>query len=515
MASREHASTPQQEPRSAQTQWEPPERQAFIREVQAMPAEQQVSALRPPEPWSHVSSAALAASGAPPGDAVQMRGGTGSGGGDPAWDQFFQQLPRELKGPAGQIEDPKVRQAMMGMNTFQLTVFLTKLSHSLVKKNFAERAGTPRTKICNMTVDQKHLDFFEYLHTGPPAQCREPYQMMTPDEWDELTAMEAADAVDILKKDTALAEWRNARNSEALKTQTTLTARLVTRLGNPNEIGELLVQLSEGEAGERLRRIILDQAFEVLNDKIDYIMGVRDLVVNNKKKPIDAMWDLKPNYVLKGKPTKPDWDVPVSKAIPLTWLVLYGQPLPHLIKRILDANITHPECPKKSEPGRDGKPQVDISKWSSLDQGVRSDMAIKYFQTGGPFNPKADIGSFAVRSGVPLAYWMFDKDQHTAALAAKSKQEIIEALAIEETPDYQYGLVYVSLTKWGRERVEDAAQAGGPQMRRPTAIDGLGFDQFKLVMDNTVTFGLTSGGTGEVVVGTVDLHELEIERIIR
>ncbi len=49
-------------------------------------------------------------------------------------------------------------------------------------------------------------------------------------------------------------------------------------------------------------------------------------------------------------------------------------------------------------------------------------------------------------------------------------------------------------------------------VRRPTVWDGLQFDQFKAVEDPAQSFGVTSGGTAEVVVAPTAFSACVIKR---
>ena len=80
----------------------------------------------------------------------------------------------------------------------------------------------------------------------------------------------------------------------------------------------------------------------------------------------------------------------------------------------------------------------------------------------------------------------------------------LKNLGPEESPEYNEGFVIVELP------------AGDPtlanRVRRPTVWDGLQFDQFAGVDNPAQCFGVTSGGTPEVVVAPTPLASCAIRR---
>lgn len=83
-------------------------------------------------------------------------------------------------------------------------------------------------------------------------------------------------------------------------------------------------------------------------------------------------------------------------------------------------------------------------------------------------------------------------------------QDVIKACAIEESPEYSEGFAIIELPA--------ADESLSKIVRRPTMWDGLQFDQFAGVDDPSQCFGVTSGGTPEVVVAPTPLANCTIRR---
>ena len=92
--------------------------------------------------------------------------------------------------------------------------------------------------------------------------------------------------------------------------------------------------------------------------------------------------------------------------------------------------------------------------------------------------------------------------------AGSDDDAIIKACAVEESPEYQLGFIVVKLPDATKQAWANKAQG----IRRPTSIDGLGFDRFKDAGSDSRCLGVTSGGMPEVVVEPVPLSAVQIIR---
>lgn len=106
------------------------------------------------------------------------------------------------------------------------------------------------------------------------------------------------------------------------------------------------------------------------------------------------------------------------------------------------------------------------------------------------------------------SYWSADMGMCNLVMSGAEDDAIIRALAIDESPEYQSGFIVVRMPPATKQAWANKAQG----IRRPTAVDGLGFDQFKDAGSDTKCLGVTSGGMPEVVVEPVDLAAVDVIR---
>lgn len=434
-------------------------------------------------------------------------GSSGSSGG--TWSDYCDTLPSDLKTQAKAISNTSIQTGFKTLSTSHQRVLL-KLKTDQARSRFITTSGC-RSAVEVITATASHMDFYEKLFHSQAA-CRDKFEQITPDERGDLTKIQRVDAEAILADATRFTEWNVSRVAAELKKNLPLAAQLVRDINDAGKVQTDLLGLCEGQGGERLRRVAADPGFEVEQTKVDFVKDVRALMVTGKKS-WDAMQELQPRYILKGKPTTIDPAVEVSKAIPLVSIIAYNTCSPALIDRILAANTSDPDYPKITRTNPDGSTTevndpAAKTKWSG--RGFpKSKFTMKYLTGGGAFS-MSDMSSVRITGRNDIAYWTYDPSVSGAMLASYTLDEIRQKLAVEESPDYAGGVLLVDLKKPATTALRTAA----PQVRRPTCLDGLTFDQFALA-NPSLTYGVTSGGTGEVIVSGVDISQCDVKGIQR
>jgi hypothetical protein len=236
------------------------------------------------------------------------------------------------------------------------------------------------------------------------------------------------------------------------------------------------------------------------------------------------MWDIRPNYVMKGKLAKNDaaWNsVPIAKAISLASIAKYGT--------LTEATVNQMAQAAKSNPADYGTaanalPTLDrqgnwhdaAGRFTQAPGTKRADPSFKDSFVAPAFPPFAKgrfsasmVESYTVAGARGAAsYFSADLGMVNLVMSGAEDDAIIKACAIDESPEYQTGFIVIRLPNTTKQAWANKAQG----IRRPTAVDGLGFDQFKDAGSDTKCLGVTSGGMPEVVVEPVPLSQVEVIR---
>jgi hypothetical protein len=415
------------------------------------------------------------------------------------WTTYLNSLPAELKAQAQGLQADE-QEAFKQVGAAHQRTFLGLKS----KPARLELVGLPepaKAKLAVIVLNETERFTYENVLSGRP---REVYRDLTPDERKDLATLPGNQLTQILSEAAKLDEWRKLRNVAALGSSPQVAADLAAAGENPEEI---VKALSTGTAGERLRRVIADPGFANEGDKAGYIRAVK-AQLPGKSDPYEAMKAARPGFLLRGKPATGDPNferMPIMKAFPLVNVWKYGTVPDDVATTVLE---TAPPSDKSIPRGPDGK--VDRAQAAAK----MRDMPFK--QATAPLFARyiKSVGSLAgcdlpLNGGpaVPMAYWMYDEQGLGLLAPDKSPGDVSKVLAVDENPDYQLGFAVVSMPPAVKQGV--AAAKG---IRRPTAIDGLTFDQFALA-DPSACYGVTSGGMNEVVVSTVQVSQTKIERI--
>ncbi len=404
------------------------------------------------------------------------------------WQEFCKALPEvSVRTPALALAGAE-RDAFRGLNPVQQRNWA-----GLDAPNRSEFLTNPsvRSAIGVIVASQSHLALYQSL---PDPAARAIFRGITPDERGDFAAgadlgKTTATLLDPLK----LQEWRTWRNIKALQGHPDVALALALDLkGDPAVFAAEVDKLSLGWAGERVRRLISENGFEVQTHRDDSLKAVRDGVKAGQE-PEKALRDQQPNWTAKGKLTKNDGQfgkVPMLKACAWQTMVARGTLTDLFTRKLLQANTSDPRCPKN--------PDGTVNTAAALDVPTKTAFYAAFRAAGGRFDPSKDLASYAIRSATPYAYWMFDAGIAAVIAGAKAGIDVIKACAIEESPEYNLGFTVVQLPP--------AVAAGShlEQIRRPTVWDGLQFDQFAAVTDPSQCHGVTTGGTGEVMVGLID-----------
>lgn len=325
----------------------------------------------------------------------------------------------------------------------------------------------------------------------------------------------------------SLDKFRQDRNLDVLRSNPTLLANLAGAMGlNDAQTQDAVSALSTGAGGERVRRVMADTGFENHADKLSFLKEVWTAftAARGAKSPIDIMWDIRPRYVMKGKLAKNDaaWSsVPIAKAISLTSIAKYGTLTEATVNQMAQAAKADPSgygaaaaaAPRQDAQGNWHDAQ---GRFTQAPGAKRADPAFKDAFIAPAF-PKFAKGRFtqAMVESYTIAgargaasYFSADMGMVNLVMSGAEDDAIIKACAIDESPEYQSGFIVVRLT----DATKNAWAAKAQGIRRPTAVDGLGFDQFKDAGSDSKCLGVTSGGMPEVVVEPVPLSAVQVIR---
>ncbi len=425
---------------------------------------------------------------------------SGGGGGhatapDPEaeWRTYCATLEPAVGRAATSISDAGKRTAFRALTPVEQRTFAApELDAALRDAFLAFTRWQDRTAVTVMLASPAHLGLYKRLASEAE---RTTFRGLTPDERGDLATVSLGEVATLLTNEAVLNRWRTWRNAEAIRGD----KRAIAALGvaDPNDmtaIGNELARVSSGRAGERMRRLINEQGFEV---PVHREHGIRDIanMVRGGMDPWAAMEAAKPSWMLKGRLTKNDGGfrtVPVLKAVPHLTMVQYGVLQADFVDALITAQGQTPDATTRAALLADQSNQAKA--------GFRAWKA-----SGGVFNPSLHVASYSIEGrGNSGAYWMYSADMVAICDPAVGGQDVIRACAIEESPEYNEGFVIVELP------------AGDPtlanRVRRPTMWDGLQFDQFAGVDNPAQCFGVTSGGTPEVVVAPTPLASCAIRR---
>ena len=292
---------------------------------------------------------------------------------------------------------------------------------------------------------------------------------------------------------------------------------------NDAQTHDAVSALSAGQGGERLRRVMADTGFERDADRFAFMKQVWQnyTAAAGAKDPITCMWDARPAYVMKGKPSKNDAafnNVPIAKAISLTSIAKYGALSEGVVDQMARAAKQTPAdygaaatALPLPQPGKDPLTSVgEQAKAKRTDQGFKDAFIAPAFPkfAKGRFS-KAMVDSYTIAGARGAAsYWSADANMCRLVMAGAEDDAIIKACAIDESPEYQSGFIVARMPAATKQAWVAKAQG----IRRPTAVDGLGFDQFKDAGDENKCIRVTSGGMPEVVIEPVPLAAVDVIR---
>ena len=357
-------------------------------------------------------------------------------------------------------------------------------------------------KLAVLVLDETDRNTYEVTLSGPP---RGVYRDLTPDERRDMRTVASAKLIEMLNQPPKLDEWRKLRVTAAIGSNPQVAADLAAAGEN---VDQIVTALSTGTAGERLRRVIADPGFANEGDKAGFIRATK-AQLPGKADPFEAMKAARPAFVLKGKLATGDagFDrMPIMKAFPLSNVWKYGTVPDDLAITALESQ------PAAATPGVPRRPDGKVDRPATLaklrDGAFKATLApvfAKYIKSVGSL-AGCDF-SLAGGPAVPMSYWMYDQAGVGLLAPDKTPGDVSKILAVDENPDYQLGFAIVSLPPQVKQAV--AAAKG---IRRPTAVDGLTFDQFAIA-DPSACYGVTSGGMNEVVVQSIKISQAKIERI--
>ncbi len=401
-----------------------------------------------------------------------------------------------VKAVALLITDQVKRDKFKTFNPVEMRAYANAGMSAALRDEFLGFAGwQDRTAIVVMQASATHFALYSGLAT---AAEKTKFRAITPDERQGLTTTPAPQVSLLLADEAKLNEWRTYRNVQAVSANPAVLGALgVTDPLNAPLIAEELAKISTGKAGERMRRLITEQGFETPSNREDSIKDIRDRVKAGAD-PWAAMEAAKATWVLKGKLTKADGsfqNVPILKAIPYLSMCQYGRLDAGFKDELITATGKTPDAATRAA--------FDADQGNQAAAGFRA-----WKNAGGVFNPSTHITAYSVQGrGNAGAYWMYSAAMVAVCDPAVGGQDVIKACAIEESPEYNMGFVIVQLP------TTDPTMAN--TVRRPTMWDGLQFDQFAGVDSPTQCFGVTSGGTGEVVVAPTSFSACVVKRNVR
>ena len=445
---------------------------------------------------------------------------TGGGSAPTTWADYCNGLPGDIKSGAQSISNTNIQTGFKTLTPSEQRT-IVKLNTERAQHRYIRDPAGYQGKKCRdaanvIVINSGHQTHYEQLFHARVAAL-EKYEYVTPDERNDLGTMTRRNAQVILESDTEWQLWNTGRVNAVLRADISLAGRLLAECGsNTTLLQTTLVDMCAGRAGERLRRILADPGFENDQTKVDFFKALRTaLYAPSAGEPIAIMENLASTggFTKKGKKHVPDVSTEISKAYPLVDLICYGTPTSALITRILTATSGHADYPKDSS----GTPKATAAAardWASgaLNR-VKSNLVLAFLRGGGTFNYQADISNWqdaTISGGGGVAYWIYHAGLDASTLAAYKLDVIRQKLAIEEQPRYEGGVLLVDL----KRAITTATTTAAPEVRRPTAIDGIWYDQFQF-QDASKTYGITSGGTGEVMVTTVKLRDCDVAGVRR
>ena len=340
-----------------------------------------------------------------------------------------------------------------------------------------------------MALNPDELQLYETLDGVKKTTWRD---QLTPDERRDAKKLPSPGLTKLLTMAPELQTWRVLRVKAVIGPD--VTNKLTTAGENVEEIVDAL---SAARGGDRLRRILMDPQLPPAT-KAQFMRDVK-AKLPAAPDPFEAMKQCQPNYKLLGNDSSKDGkfaSMEILKAFPLINFAKFGSVPPG---KILEACKTAPDTDKRI-PRKAGS--IDIAQLTikittdkALANQLASDYFPKYARDGGIGTlGGCDVDIVGGRGGLP-AYWVYDAKAGMTIGKAASEQ-VAQALAVDENPAYLTGGALIALPQ--ALKMDFAASK---QIKRPTAIDGLAFDQFQIVEDPAQCFGITAGGVGEVVVG--------------
>lgn len=432
------------------------------------------------------------------------------------------QLPTALKTKAmglGPTEQPQFKTLLAPEQESYLS-----LNGAAQRAEFFGFDNQTRAKVRVLRLEK--ADHFNLYDSEADQNVRRIWRDLTPDERNDLTKSGMAGVRDYLTNTNgkSLEKFRKDRNLALLQSNPALMTKLAGALTlNDVQTQDAVSALSAGQGGERLRRVMADTGFERESDKFSFIKQVWQsyTAAAGTKDPISCMWEARPSHVMKGKPSKNDAafnNVPIAKAISLASIAKYGTLTEGVVEQMARSAKQNPaeygaaaSALPAPQPGKEPLSSVaEQAKAKRADQGFRDAFVAPVFPkfAKGRFS-KAMVDSYTIAGARGAAsYWSADANMCRLVMAGAEDDAIIKACAIDESPEYQHGFIVVRMPTATKQAW--AAKAQG--IRRPTAVDGLGFDQFKDAGDESKCIGVTSGGMPEVVIEPVPLASVDVIR---
>ena len=412
---------------------------------------------------------------------------------------FCKTLPPDLQGPALALNDPAQRAAIQN----------PKVGLAFARAFLALRQPSSRLEMATLTWDQNsylqtmallpdEIAMYESLDAAKKVVWRD---QLTPDERKDAKKMPAAGLTKLLTLPPELQTWRTLRVKAVIGPD---VSSALTAAGE--NIEQIVDALSSSRGGDRLRRILMDPQLTPAI-KSQFMRDVK-AKLPTAPDPFEAMKQCQPQYKLLGNDASKDGKfatMEILKAMPIVNFANYGSiPPAKIAEACKDAPPSDASIPRKS-----GAVDMPMLLDKLKDAAVAKDLGKKYFPSWARQNlgnlSGCEVDIVGGRGGLP-AYWTYDaKAGMTLGMPAN---DVAGALAVDENPAYQTGGVIVGLPQAMKDQF-----AASKQIRRPTAIDGLAFDQFQIVEDPNQCFGITAGQMGEVVVGPTKFSQTTPKRV--
>jgi hypothetical protein len=408
------------------------------------------------------------------------------------WTQFCSTLPGDLKDKALGISDEEQRTVLRTVGLEFARAFLA-LTSRPCRLEMARLGWQQNAAIQTMALAPDELFIYEQNLDGAKRVVWR--DQLTVDERKDAKTMPPDALTKILTIPSELQNWRTLRTKQVLSKQ--VVDGLIAAGENPDQIANVL---SASRGGDRLRRILQDPQLPPAT-VVRFMLDVKAKLATIPD-PFEAMKAVQPAYKLLGNDASKDGafaTMEILKALPILNFAKFGSiPTPQLIEACATAPESDNRIPRKSDKSVNKQRLAEVL----TDDNLRKSLAMAYFPEYGKQGldklSGCDVGIVGGRVGKELlpAYWMYDaKAQMTLAMKADA---VSKALAVDENPDYLRGAVITALPD--SIKAQYGAQGG---IKRPTAIDGLAFDQFQLVDDPNQCFGITAGGMGEVTVAPI------------